>query len=176
MSVRQSPPEFQSSRAAERAILVAMPSKSWIATALSLFLVSGFAACATRDSGYKISHDTVAFIQPGITTRAEVIENLGQPLLEIHDLNVSAYSWGKMRVSSSGKPAAAATGGVDPRQTAYSMGPSPLDDDGGVLVESRRWAFCIAYNDQGKVSRAERIKVEGAPSLEKAVREWAERR
>lgn len=153
-----------------------MPSLSWIRTGLSLALVCGFAACATRDSGYKISNDTVAFIQPGITTRADVLENLGQPLLEIPDLNVTAYSWGKMRVTSNGKSASAAAGGVDPRQAASQMGPSSFDEDGGMLVESRRWAYCIAYNDRGKVTRAERIKVEGAPSLEKAVRDWAVRR
>jgi hypothetical protein len=152
-----------------------MPSKSWIATGLSLFLVCGLAACATRDSGYKISNDTIAFIQPGVTTRAEVLENLGQPLIDIPDLNVAAYSWGKMRVSSNGKSAAAATGGVDPRQSNYSMGPAPSDDD-SVLVESNRWAFCIAYTEQGKVARIERIHVEGAPSLEKAVRDWAMRK
>jgi hypothetical protein len=145
---------------------------SWSWTWVGLLWLCGVTGCATRDSGYKISNDTVAFIQPGTTTRAEVIENLGPPLFELNDLHVSAYSWGKMRLTSGGKPVSSE--GMDPRQMGYSTGPSPSDT--GPMVESRRWLYCIAYDDQGKVTRLERIKLEGAPSLEAALRDWAGRR
>src|SRR6516225_12350562 len=56
--------------------------------------------CATSESGYKISDETIAFIQPGVTTRADVVENLGKPLLELNDPRVVAYSWGKVRATA----------------------------------------------------------------------------
>lgn len=125
--------------------------------------------CATRDSGYKISGETVAFIQPGTTTRADVTDNLGPPLLDLPDLRVSAYSWGKMRVTA-GKPAVR-TDRVDERNMGYTGASSPWEEPG--LVESRRWAYAIAWDDSDRVQRAERIEVEGVTTLERAVREWA---
>src|SRR5438105_751600 len=65
-----------------------------------LFAVtSTLVSCATRDSGYKISDETVAFVQPGVTARTELIENLGPPLLELKSPRVVAYSWGRIHLT-----------------------------------------------------------------------------
>ena len=131
----------------------------------------GLAGCATRDSGYRISDETIAFIEPGVTTRAEVIENLGQPLLEIEGGRVAAYSWGKMRAVASQTGTRNPGAQYSRMQMGYGAVPPPADEI--ALVEARRWIFCVALDEQGRVTRAERIKLEGAGSLEAAVQQWA---
>jgi hypothetical protein len=141
----------------------------WFSACVALLLTGGLSGCATRDAGYKISDETIAFVQPGVTTRAEVLENLGTPLLELKDPRVIAYSWGKMRATG-GKPVV-----TDETMRARDMGynpmPEPLEETG--LVETRRWVFCIALDGQERVTRVGKIKLENAGSLEKAVRDWA---
>jgi hypothetical protein len=125
--------------------------------------------CSTTTSGYRISNETVAFIQPGVTTRAELVENLGPPLLVLHDMPVVAYSWGKVRM----------TGGKAPVQermqphhgTGYSVAPTAPEEPVG--VESRRWLYCIALDEKERVTRQETIEIREAASLEQAVRDWA---
>ena len=39
-------------------------------------------ACATVESGRKITPDDVAFIQKGVTTRTEVVQRIGAPIFE----------------------------------------------------------------------------------------------
>jgi hypothetical protein len=126
-------------------------------------------SCATRDSGYRISEETIAFIQPGVTTRSEVVENLGTPLLELKQPHVVAYSWGKVHVTG-GKPAVQAPS-MGAGEMNYAAGPPPSEE--GNLVEVKRWVCCIALDDKNRVVRVEKIKLEGAPSLEQAVRQWA---
>ena len=144
--------------------------RSWIPVFI-LSLAMGFGhGCAMRQSGYKISNETIAFIQPGTTTRAEVVENLGPPLLELQDVRVLAYSWGKMRVT--GGSAAARQDAMQSRQmSGYSPPSTPIDEGG--LVESHRWVCCVAWDENNRVTRIERIKLESATSLESAVRRWA---
>ena len=146
-----------------------MRSDRWIRAGLVLALCFGLAGCTTRDSGYKISNETIAFIKPGVTTQSEVVENLGPPLLELKDLHACAYSWGKMRLANSSREGMQ-PGPMDNREQSYILKP-PTDE--GTLVETRRWLCCIAMDDQGKVTRVERVKVEGSPSLEKTLRDWA---
>ncbi len=138
----------------------------WTRAFLILLLTAILPGCASRDSGYKISKDTVAFIEPGVTTRAEIVENLGPPLLELHEPRASAYSWGKVRVS--GSQPVVRDERLEPRQMGYSTTPSTWQES-----ESRRWAFAIAWDENDRVKRTERIKVEGITTLERAVREWA---
>jgi hypothetical protein len=149
-------------------IVRGMRPESLIRAALALLLCCGLSSCVTRDSGYKISEETIAFIKPGRTTEAEVIENLGPPLIEFKDLRVCAYSWGKVHVASSGK-------GSMPMETTdirqgNQVGPPP---DEGTLIETRRWLCCIAFDEKGEVTRVQRITVEGARSVEQALRDWA---
>jgi hypothetical protein len=139
----------------------------WHRTLLILLLAWTVPGCASRDSGYKISNDTVAFIEPGVTTRAEVVENLGPPLLDLPDARVSAYSWGRVRVS--GSQPVVRDDRLEPRTMGYySTTPSTWQES-----ESRRWAYAIAWDENNRVMRTERIKVEGITTLERTVREWA---
>jgi hypothetical protein len=41
------------------------------------------------------------------------------------------------------------------------------------LVETRRWVCCLALDEHDLVTRVGKIKIEGANSLEQAVRAWA---
>lgn len=149
-----------------RAVMMRM--RPWFQiTAVLLLVLSG---CATRQGGYKIGDDTIAFIQPGITSRAEVVENLGPPLLDLPDIRVSAYSWGKLRVTG-GQPEPRQPGLSD-RQSSYAGTPAPPVEERG-LVEGRRWVCCIAWDGEDRVQRLERIEVQAASSLEQAVRRWA---
>jgi hypothetical protein len=135
-----------------------------------MVLALAWSGCAARDSGYKITDATTAFIQRGVTTRAEVVENLGPPLFEIEDRGVAAYSWGRVRATGGRTPAG------DPSMPSRRMSSTPelgaFDETG--LIETQRWVYCIAYDQNGRVQRAERVKLNGAGiSLEQAVRRWA---
>ena len=134
-----------------------------------VMLVTALVSCASRESGYKISDETIAFIQPRVTTRSDLIENLGPPLLEINNPHVIAYSWGKLHATGA-RPSAVRP--EDARETEMASTLRNPDDEPG-LVESRRWICCIALDSKDRVARMERIKLAGAGSLEQAVRAWA---
>ena len=152
-------------------MVASLPRQFWLAATLASTLVSfALSGCATRESGYKITDETIAFIQPGVTTRADVVENLGTPLLELKDPHVVAYSWGRMRATA-GKPAIHDPGMSEVRPD-YAVVPQPYEDAG--LIETHRWVCCVALDGQDHVTRFGKIKLEGdTSSLEKAVREWA---
>jgi hypothetical protein len=57
------------------------------------------------------------------------------------------------------------------QQLGVSANVTPSEGTG--LVESRRWIFCIALDDSDRVTRAGRLELQGAGSLERAVRDWA---
>jgi len=147
------------------------PTISWRGMILGLTILGLVSACATRDSGYKISEETIAFIKPGATSRSEVIENLGPPLLELKDPPVVAYSWGKMRVAGGAR----ASANDDPMLRADRTGTAIIPPTGeqSELVETRRWICCIALDQKDQVTRVERVELPGAGSLEQAVRAWA---
>lgn len=133
------------------------------------------AGCISRNTGYRISDETIAFIQPGVTTRAEVVENLGPPLFELKDPHVVAYSWGKVKPAVSKAPAAEQ--GFQPTPFGYGAGgvgsTAPASPwEGTDSVESRRWICCVALNEKDVVTRSGKFELKGATSLEKAVREW----
>ena len=44
-------------------------------------------------AGHKITDENTAFIQPGITTRIDVMRELGQPSMEFEDQQIVAYAW-----------------------------------------------------------------------------------
>lgn len=124
----------------------------------------------TRDSGYRITKETTAFIRPGTTTRADLIENLGPPLFELKDANVLAYSWGKVRPTGARR---VQNQEMNPQsgQPGYSTPqPPPLEETSA--VEAKRWIYCVALDSEDHVTRAETLRLEGEPSLESAVRRW----
>ncbi|MFO1498940.1 MAG: hypothetical protein U1G07_11210 [Verrucomicrobiota bacterium] len=140
-----------------------------LGTAWLLLVSVLFCGCAMRESGYKISDETIAFIQPGKTTRAEIVENLGQPLLDLPDIRVLAYSWGKVRAT--GGNAMASHEGMQNRPiSGYAVEPGPYQEGGS--VEARRWICCVAFDENSRATRVERIRLEGAASVEKATRDW----
>src|ERR1700730_12719796 len=44
-------------------------------------------------AGTKLESTTISFIKPGTTTRAEVIQKLGEPSLDMPEIDLIAYSW-----------------------------------------------------------------------------------
>ena len=147
-----------------------MAPSSW-ATAILVGLTAwGVSGCATREAGYRISDESIAFIQPGVTTRSEVVENLGTPLLELQEPHVIAYSWGRLRVTAASKPIGQDVN-IGTRPMDYAVGPAPSQEGG--LVETKRWVCCIALDSNNRVTRFEKLRLESVPSLEEAVRQWA---
>jgi hypothetical protein len=141
----------------------------WLWAGLAALLACALAGCASRTTGYKITDETVAFIKPGVTTHAELVENLGEPLLEIKDPHTLAYTWGKVRPIG-GRPAVEA-GGMQSQSMSYAHQPVEIAEIGA--VEARRWVFCIALDGQDRVQRFQTVKLQGETSLEGAVRRWA---
>jgi hypothetical protein len=134
-------------------------------------LVLALGGCAARDAGYRITDATTAFVQPGVTTRADVVENLGPPLIEVEGAKVAAYSWGRIR-STGGRAAVTRDTGSPSRRMSYGVDLDPLEETGS--VETQRWIYCIEYDADGRVRRAERVRLERVgQSLEQAVRRWA---
>jgi hypothetical protein len=105
-----------------------------------------------------------------VTTRAELVDNLGPPLFELGNPHVVAYTWGKVRPTGV-KPAASVQGMGPSDQVGYAARQPAVEE--GALVESRRWIYCVALDDQNRVVRSETVKMEGENSLESAVRRWA---
>jgi hypothetical protein len=145
-----------------------MKRDSLMEMAAILTLAWVLAGCATVNSGYRISDETVAFIRPGVTTQSEVVENLGPPLYELKAPHVMAYSWGKVRVTA-GAPAVQDSS----RQPGLPSAPEPTPPVDSGSIESRRWICCIALDVDNRVTRFGRFELAGATSLESAVRQWA---
>ncbi len=59
-------------------------------TLVVLFLLL-LLACANVEIGRRITSDDVAWIQKGITTRAEIVERLGPPMSEGPDYNAMQF-------------------------------------------------------------------------------------
>jgi len=77
-----------------------MYSKSVIIVAMAFFFVlSGCAAVVVPTpenevlSGRKITNENIAFIEQGVTSRNDVIQELGPPDMDFNDLQTIAYSW-----------------------------------------------------------------------------------
>ena len=59
---------------------------------LSLFILTSLlSGCATAEHGRRITPDQIAWIQKGITTRAEVVQKLGGPMSEVPDWGGITY-------------------------------------------------------------------------------------
>jgi hypothetical protein len=149
-----------------------MRRDGWIPLVLALVGSVALLSCATRDSGHRISNDAIAFIEPGVTKRSEVVENLGPPLFELQEPRVAAYSWGRLRATGS-RPAIREQS-FENRRMGYNTTLTPPPEDSG-LMESRRWICCLALDQEDRVLRVETIRLEGNISLEEAVRQWASR-
>ena len=149
-----------------------MQCSFWRQLTLGALCAGLWAGCARTTTGYRISEETVAFVQPGATTRADLIENLGPPLFELLEPHVVAYSWGKAKgvvTSASAASDSLHAGPSGPAGTMTTTGPAMES----MSVESRRWLYCVALDASNHVIRSGKFELEGANSLEAAVRQWA---
>lgn len=130
-----------------------------VPAAIGCLLLLGMLAmgCSQLRSGQRISRELTAFIQPGNTTRAEIVSNFGAPSLELNESRVIAYYWQTQRGESSG----------------------PVWHEGiGFERESKilglwDWAFCLRFDPQDRVVTMETLKVNGNNSISEAVKRWA---
>ena len=68
-----------------------LPRASALVLALAVSVAS--CGCAGVSAGHRIGADTIAFITPGITTKQEVLENLGSPLFDLEGGRLIACYW-----------------------------------------------------------------------------------
>ena len=118
--------------------------------ALSVLLSFG-SGCRTTVSGTKISQEQIAFIQPGGTTKREIIENLGPPTWEWEKQRGIAYKWEK---------------GVAYETQELSSG--------NEFVGFSSSAFCAAFDENDRLINRTFIKAEGSNELKDAVLKWLE--
>jgi len=118
--------------------------------ALSILLSFG-SGCRTTVSGTKISQEQIAFIQPGGTTKREIIENLGPPTWEWEKQRGIAYKWEK---------------GVAYETQELSSGTE--------FVGFSSSAFCAAFDENDRLIKRTFIKAEGSNELKDAVLKWLE--
>jgi len=117
---------------------------------LSLLLSFGF-GCSTTVSGTRISKEQLSFIQPGVTTKREIIENLGPPTWEWEKQRGIAYKWEK---------------GVAYETQELSSGKE--------FVGFSSSAFCAAFDENDRLIKRTFIKAEGSNELKDAVLKWLE--
>jgi outer membrane protein assembly factor BamE (lipoprotein component of BamABCDE complex) len=109
--------------------------------------------CARVSAGYGIQPGTVSFITPGITTKQEVLENLGSPLLDLEGGQLIAYFWettGQLKASW------------------YWFG----RELGQVGPKQSQWAFCVAFDAAERVSRHATISIMNDETVCVAVLKW----
>jgi hypothetical protein len=136
-------------------------------------LILGSVGCATSVTGHRISDKAIAFVHPGVTTRSEIVENLGPPLIEPKAPEVAAWSWGtgKAKLAPSGPEQVAVTGWPGNVTADSFVDTTPYSEIGS--VEKRRWIYCLAFDAQGVVTRSARVEVKAGTSLEEVVKRWA---
>ena len=84
----------------DHAMKAILPRASALVLALAVSVAS--CGCAGVSAGHRIGADTIAFITPGITTKQEVLENLGSPLFDLEGGRLIAYYWettGQLKVA-----------------------------------------------------------------------------
>ncbi len=113
--------------------------------------------CSQVRSGQRLSKDLTAFIQPGNTTRSEIVSDFGTPSLELRQSRVIAYYWQTHRGEWSGSVWHEGVGFE--RETK--------------IVGLWDWAFCLRFDPQDRVVTMETLKVNGNNSISEAVRRWA---
>lgn len=103
----------------------------------------------------------VSFIQPGITTKAEVLENLGEPIWQ-QERGI-AYLWNPSW-SKHPHQRGADYYSEHPEYKGYSHG-------GRDTVDHEYSVFCIAFDAEGRVLRSEVLDTDSGATNE-AVAGW----
>lgn len=90
---------------------------------------------------------------PGITTKQEVLENLGSPLFDLEGGRLIAYYWettGQLKASF------------------FGFGP----EAGEIGPKQKQWAFCVAFDVGGRVTRRATISTKHDETVRDAVLKW----
>lgn len=88
-------------------------------------------------SGHKLTSENIAFIEPGIASRSDVIQKLGRPNMDFKDLRIIAYSWEVL-------------GAYMP----WAVG-GPYSAAGGVEKIGKPYVLLIAFDQEDRVSKFE---------------------
>lgn len=127
------------------------------AFAMAPLLLSG---CQYVRAGQRISQNMAAFIQPGGTTRTEIVAEFGPPSIELKDERVIAYTW---QTENATRSSPAWRGGVMERDET--------------IIGLADWAFCIRLDERDRVLNTATLEItENQPSLYDAVSSWAKTR
>ena len=105
--------------------------------------------------GSRIQDTATSLIKPGITTRAQVIQKLGEPNLDMPELHLIAYSWA---------------------QTDYNLywvaaGSAPPGIAGGELPMPQPHVFFVAFDQEERVL-AFGVAKKGSRLIQEAARDW----
>jgi hypothetical protein len=106
----------------------------------------------------------VSFIKPGVTTKAEVLENLGEPIWQQE--GAVAYLWNPSW-SAHPRHRGADYYAQHPEYAGYHRG-------GRDAVDHEYSVFCIAFDAEGRVSRSEILDTDSGATNE-AVTSWFQR-
>lgn len=120
---------------------------------LALAISVAGCGCASVSAGHRIKPDTISFITPGITTKQEVLENLGSPLFDLEGGRLIAYYWettGQLKASF------------------FWFG----REGGEIGPKQKQWAFCVAFDVSGRVTRRATISTENDETVRDAVLKW----
>ena len=112
--------------------------------------------------GKVITREQVRFIVPGLTTRAEVTEQLGDQSRDSPQMPVLAYAWEKSTLG-----------------WGWAVANPPPKWENFYRLHERNdgsdWqAFFVAFDDAGKVSRTKFVRLSGGNSLDEQLENWAQ--
>lgn len=114
--------------------------------------------------GAKIRAESVAFIQPGTTTKPEVIDNLGQPSNIYADGKVFAYRW-ETGLHTTG-PAYIPSG---PPSAVHAAREGVVVQDTSTLSLTCK-GYCIVFDATGTVLKSDWVTSDTCEEFEEAVR------
>jgi hypothetical protein len=132
----------------------AMGVRLWFLTALCC--LGWLAGCKTRG----MSEESLAFVHPGQTTRAEVIENFGPPHCEVKSSRVVGYVW----ESVLGKESHI----VFQREQGLPVLPTETADWGRA-----KHAVAFLFDEADQVERCQILPLKAGQPVEKALIEWS---
>ena len=124
------------------------------ALALLGLLASG---CTSTRSGFRISNESSAFIEPGKTTRAEILATFGRPIVELNESRVVAYYWETHR-------------GASDKSVWYPGAGFRREHEIYGLCD---WAFCLRFDAHDRVVNKITLKAPGDDSITEVVKRWA---
>jgi hypothetical protein len=122
----------------------------WIISVIALLLACG--GCSHTTAGLKMSGDRIAFIRDGVTTRAEVVETLGQPLYDLQPERAVAYAW--------------------ETEGDFGLGASVFGSYKEISRKHDRFLFCVHIDEHGIVSQHGETRQLETESSNDAIRRW----